>query len=410
MNAVRFFVQKFETVLVVDDSPVQNQHAADLCRQLGLQVLGQAQNGQHALEILSKLAAPPHLMIVDLEMPIMDGISLIQKLAEQNKLSAILIVSAREPVLLSSVKTMIKAYDLPLVDALPKPLKLEALQLAFSRYAKTPPQAPIPHQPKVIVQVAEIATAITEHQFVAFFQPKISLNNGLIKGVEALVRWNHPQQGMIYPNDFIALAENHALIHDITLQMLEMSLLWLKYWQSHGLNLTVAINLSAGTLNDLSLVEQISNRVAAAGIEPKRITLEITETAVMADVALSLTTLARLRLNGFGLSIDDYGTGFSSMQQLSRIPFTELKIDRSFVDGASDSLQLEHMVSIAIDTARKLGLITVAEGLETPADWQLLKRLGCDIAQGYIAAKPMPGEAIIDWIKNNSKRMRELSM
>lgn len=402
------FVRKLETVLVVDDSAVQNQHAADLCRQLGLQVVGQAENGLHALELLAQLAEHPNLLIIDLEMPVMDGISLIQKLSEQNQFSAILIVSSREAALLSSVKTMIKAYDLPVVEALPKPLKMDALAAAFARYEKTQPQAPMQHQAKTVIQVTDIAAAIAGHQFIAFFQPKIRLSNGVIKGVEALVRWQHPEKGMIYPNDFIALAEEHGLIHDITLQMLAMSLTWLKYWQSHGLNLTVAINLSAGALADLSLVEQIGNQVSAAGIEPKQVTLEITETAVMADVALSLTTLARLRLNGFGLSIDDYGTGFSSMQQLSRIPFTELKIDRSFVDGASDSIQLENMVSIALDTARKLGLSTVAEGLETVADWQLLKRLGCDVAQGYLAAKPMPGEELIDWIKNNSKRIREL--
>jgi EAL domain-containing protein (putative c-di-GMP-specific phosphodiesterase class I) len=156
------------------------------------------------------------------------------------------------------------------------------------------------------------------------------------------------------------------------------------------------------------LVEQIHQRVSNSGIAPQQITLEITETAVIADLALSLNTLARLRLKGFNLSIDDYGTGFSSMQQLARIPFTELKIDRSFVDGASDNLQLENMVSISIATARKLGLVCVAEGVETQEDWQLLKRSGCDIAQGFLAAKPMPGEQLIEWIKHNSKRIREL--
>lgn len=402
------FVRKFETVLVVDDSVVQNQHAADLCRQLGLQVVGQASNGLQALEQLNQLAVRPNLLIIDLEMPVMDGIALIQKLSEQNQFSAILIVSSREPALLSSVKTMIKAYGLPVVDTLPKPLKIDVLEAAFARYEKSQPKAPTVHQPKIVVQVGEIAAAIAGQQFFAVFQPKISLSNGIIKGVEALVRWNHPEKGVVFPNDFIALAEEHGLIHDITLQMLDMSLTWLKYWRSHGLNLSVAINLSAGALTDLSLVEQISSKVAAAGIEPKQITLEITETAVMANVALSLTTLTRLRLNGFGLSIDDYGTGFSSMQQLSRIPFTELKIDRTFVDGASESLQLENMVCIAIDTAKKLGLSTVAEGVETAADWQLLKRFGCDVAQGYLAAKPMPGDALIDWIKNNSKRIRDL--
>jgi EAL domain-containing protein (putative c-di-GMP-specific phosphodiesterase class I)/CheY-like chemotaxis protein len=401
------YTRKFASVMVVDDSIVQNQHATDLCRQLGLHIVGQAHNGQHALDLLDQLPKPPDLLLIDLEMPVMDGIVLIQQLAQKNQFCSILVVSSREPALLSSVKTMIKAYGLPVVDALAKPLNIQVLTAALTRYETTLlPESMA--QPQVVVHIAEIAAAISGQQFIAYFQPKIRLSNGMISGVEALVRWNHPKKGMIFPNDFIALAEEHGLIHEITLQMLQMSLTWLKYWQSHGLNLSVAINLSAGALADLSLVEQIGNQVAAAGIEPKRIILEITETAVMANVALSLTTLARLRLNGFGLSIDDYGTGFSSMQQLARIPFTELKIDRSFVDGASESLQLENIVSIAIDTAKKLGLSSVAEGIETEADWHVVRRLGCDVAQGYLVAKPMPGDALIEWIINNSQRIRAL--
>ncbi|WP_373974110.1 EAL domain-containing response regulator [Chitinibacter sp. SCUT-21] len=400
---------QLKTVIVVDDSKIQNQHAAEVCQDCGLQVLGVAYDGLHALELLKSMPSLPDLMIVDLDMPVMDGISLIQKLAETNQYSALLILSAREIALLSSVKTMVKAYGLPVVDALQKPLNSDELNAALTRYRqRVIPKAPLVHQPKVVVTVADIVHAIVNKEFVAYFQPKIFLKNGMIKGVEALVRWQHPEKGMIYPDDFIPMAEEHGLIHDITLQMLEYTLHWLDYWASYGLTLTVAINLSAGALTDLSLVEQISSMVEKAGVSPKQITLEITETAVMADVALSLTTLARLRLKGFGLSIDDYGTGFSSMQQLSRIPFTELKIDRSFVDGASESLQLEHMVNIAIDTARTMGLSCVAEGVETPADWQLLKDLGCDIAQGYLAAKPMPGEALIPWIKSEGKRLRDL--
>ncbi len=398
----------FETVFLVDDSIVQNQHAATLCQQLGLKVVGLACHGQQALELLSAMPSVPDLVIIDLEMPVMDGIQLIQQLAEKKLYCSILIVSCREAVLLSSVKMMVKAYGLPLIDAIAKPLNFVALEQALLRYknAQTSPAGKKHIHPQI--ELADLKIAIAQKQFSPVFQPKIALKNGVISGVEALVRWNHPVKGIVYPNDFIELAEKNGLIHDITLQMLEMSLQWLQYWQSHGLNLTVAINISAAALADLSLVEQIGTMVAAAGIEPKQIKLEITETGVMADVAVSLTTLARFRLHGFGLSIDDYGTGFSSMQQLARIPFTELKIDRSFVDGASDNLQLEKIVSIAIDTAKKLGLTTVAEGVESVADWHLLKRLGCDVAQGYLAAKPMSGEAMIEWIKNNSKRIREL--
>ncbi|QLG89952.1 EAL domain-containing response regulator [Chitinibacter bivalviorum] len=396
--------------MVIDDSAVQRQYATQLCEQLELTVVAQAENGQDALDQLAMLDTQPELLLVDLEMPVLDGISLIQQLAQSNQFISILIVSSREIALLSSVETMIKAYGLPVVGALQKPLSIEQLQITLDKYANKKPTPPpeLNRQAKVVVSVPEIASAIINKQFTTYFQPKILLANGMIKGVETLIRWQHPEKGMIMPNDFIPLAEEHGLIHDITLQVLEMSLEWLQYWHAHGLNLNVAINLSSLSLADLGLVEQIDQRVSNSGITPQSITLEITETAVMADVALSLNSLARLRLKGFGLSIDDYGTGFSSMQQLARIPFTELKIDRSFVDGASDSLQLSNMLSIAIETARKLGLHCVAEGVENADDWVLLKRLGCDTAQGYLAAKPMPGDELIDWIKQNSKRLRDL--
>jgi EAL domain-containing protein (putative c-di-GMP-specific phosphodiesterase class I)/CheY-like chemotaxis protein len=401
-------LHQFKTAMVVDDSKIQSQHAAELCEQLSVRVVAQAENGQDALNQLKTLAELPDLLLIDLEMPVMDGISFIQKLAENNQYIAILIVSSRELALISSVKTMVKAYGLPVVGALQKPLGLDQLRNVLDRHAQKELPPELNSRPQIIITVPEIVSAIIQKQFITYFQPKISLKQGMIKGVETLVRWVHPEKGLIMPNDFIPLAEMHGLIHDITLLVLEMTLSWLQYWQAHGLNLSAAINLSATSLSDLSLVEQIHQRVSNSGIAPQQITLEITETAVIADLALSLNTLARLRLKGFNLSIDDYGTGFSSMQQLARIPFTELKIDRSFVDGASDNLQLENMVSISIATARKLGLVCVAEGVETQEDWQLLKRSGCDIAQGFLAAKPMPGEQLIEWIKHNSKRIREL--
>lgn len=400
--------KKFNTVMIVDDSAVQRLHTANICNQLGLAICAEAINGQDALEKIRQLDPLPDLLLIDLEMPVMDGIALIQQLAEHKLYVSILILSSREAALISSVETMVKAYGLPIVGALHKPLSLEKIEKAFNKYAQKLPIQPAGKPVTMSIDQNDLVRAIEQKQFVTYFQPKILLSSSLIKGVETLIRWQHPEKGLIFPNDFIPLAESTGLIHEITLQVLDLALGWLKHWQAHGLKLTVAINLSAVSLVDLALVEKIHHRVCDNQIEPSSIILEITETAVMNDVARSLNTLARLRLIGFGLSIDDYGTGFSSMQQLARIPFTELKIDRSFVDGSSESVQLENMVSISLDTALKLGLTCVAEGVESVEDWKLLKRLGCHLAQGYLIAKPMPGDELIDWIKSNSKRLREL--
>ena len=156
------------------------------------------------------------------------------------------------------------------------------------------------------------------------------------------------------------------------------------------------------------MADAIIDRVAASGIAPGFVILEITESAIMTDLSITLGTLARLRLKGFGLSIDDYGTGFSCMLQLSRVPCTELKIDRAFVNGASKKPHLRIMLESALDIARKLNLKVVAEGMETREDWQLLRDLECGEAQGYFVAKPMPGEALLSWWRANQTRLQAL--
>ncbi len=175
-------------------------------------------------------------------------------------------------------------------------------------------------------------------------------------------------------------------------------------WQSSGLgeDINVSVNLSLKSLADTTLADRLTKTVADAGLHPKHMVLEITESAAMTDVAHCLENLARLRMKGFGLSIDDYGTGYSSMQQLSRIPFSELKIDRSFVTDVALYPQRRVILASSIDMARKLGLKVVAEGVESRVDWDRLKELGCTMAQGYFIAKPMPAAEFSTWAANFS--------
>jgi EAL domain-containing protein (putative c-di-GMP-specific phosphodiesterase class I) len=159
----------------------------------------------------------------------------------------------------------------------------------------------------------------------------------------------------------------------------------------------IAINVSVESLGDTDLPDQLAQRVAEAGLDPSWVTIEVTESTAMTDFGLSLETLARLRMKGFGLSIDDYGTGFSSMQQLARIPFTELKIDQVFVTGASRQPILRTLFETSLTLARRLGLKSVAEGIESDADWDLAAGAGCEVAQGYHIARPMPAEDLLGW-------------
>jgi EAL domain-containing protein (putative c-di-GMP-specific phosphodiesterase class I) len=191
--------------------------------------------------------------------------------------------------------------------------------------------------------------------------------------------------------------ESAKRIDELTWIMLEKAALACRNWRAGGLDITVSVNLSLASLSQIGLADRITALVQAQNFEPRYMILEVTETIAMTEVGRALENLARLRIKGFGLSIDDYGTGYSSMQQLSRIPFTELKIDQSFVMSAIEKQSCRVILESSVDIAKKLGLRAVAEGVETDADWELLKSLGCDTAQGYLIAKPMEAKKLVEW-------------
>ncbi|STQ90966.1 EAL domain-containing protein (putative c-di-GMP-specific phosphodiesterase class I) [Iodobacter fluviatilis] len=400
-------IMPFElNVFIVEDSLIQRMHAAALCTELGLRVMGEASDGNEALLLLQN-SPLPDVMLIDLEMPGMDGIELIQELAHREIAVSVIVSSAKEDALISSVETMLQAYGLPVLGAIKKPLTLPQLSKALDHFKPISKESP-QSRPEVVMAASEITKALVEHQFIAYFQPKISIKTGVIKGVETLIRWQHPEKGLVMPSQFISIAEEQGLINELTMEILDLALQQCRHWHERGLKITVAINLSMLSLSNSTFAEHIAQKVASYAIDPSFIVLEITETAVMGDVGNALGTLARLRLKGFGLSIDDYGTGFSSMQQLSRIPFTELKLDRSFVDGAHAKPHLRAILASAIEIAKKLDLRSVAEGVECVEDLAVLQELGCDIVQGYLTAKPMPGDEIVPWLKSNNQRLREL--
>jgi EAL domain-containing protein (putative c-di-GMP-specific phosphodiesterase class I) len=237
------------------------------------------------------------------------------------------------------------------------------------------------------------------------YQPKVDMRSGQVSGVEALARWRHPQNGQIAPDRFIALAEREGLIHALTASVADQAMARLATWKQSGLRLTLAINLSPRLLQDPGLLDELHNQLRRHGLVPADVILEITESSLVEASALGM--LARLRLQGFGLSLDDYGTGFSSLQQLTRIPFTELKIDRIFVHDAHRSRNLRTVLESALGMAQRLGLSTVAEGIETVEDWQLLQELGCDLGQGYLLARPMGGGALTTWLLEHQTRLQE---
>lgn len=396
-----------QSVLVVDDSRVQRSATVKLCHGLGIQRTFEAANGQEALALLTDPSATFELVILDLHMPTMDGPELLEEMPRRHIDLPVIVCSSQERMVIHSVQDMGSVLGLNIVAALQKPLLQETLQAALARLHVRPAsrklQVPLP------IDAGALREALEDGQIHVHFQPKASIRGGIVHGVEALARWRHPQLGDVPPDQFIPLAEHSDLIHPLTMEVMNQAMLQTAAWHARGLHLSVAINLSPYLLERSDLTREIASLQRTHGLPPECITLEVTETSLVSRLAVALGVLARLRLRGFGLSIDDYGTGFASMQQLARMPFTELKIDRMFVHGAHSQHNVQVILRSALDMANQLGLMTVAEGVETMQDWRLLQEFGCKLGQGWLIAKPMPGDELIAWLKQHRSRRAELS-
>ena len=240
-----------------------------------------------------------------------------------------------------------------------------------------------------------------------YYQPKVAVANGRVVGVEALVRWRHPVDGLVFPDQFIGVAEAHGLIDALTRGVLHETLAQAKVWREAGLALRVAVNVSMDNLHDVEFANFIGEQTANAGVAVQDVVLEVTESRLMGDLRTPLDVLTRLRLKRFGLSIDDFGTGHSSLAQLRDLPFDELKIDRGFVHDAWKNATLGAIFNASLHLARQLGMEVVAEGVEDRDDWDFLRRSGCDLAQGYFIARPMPAADLPTWIDSWKQRLQD---
>lgn len=252
------------------------------------------------------------------------------------------------------------------------------------------------------IDAATLGAAIRAGELTLHYQPKIDLTTARMIGVEALSRWTHRDIGPVSPGYFIPLAESSGLIHELTYSVLRTASRQGAEWLADGLEIDIAINVSARNLDGLDFPDRLAEICAASSFPCRNLTAELTESAAQ-EVGHLLDTLTRLRLKGVHLSLDDFGTGYSSLVQLHQLPFSEMKIDRSFVIGMDTSRECRMIVKSIIDLAHNLELSVVAEGVETESALTQLRDLGCDTAQGYLIAKPMPAPAIRAWLDTRSR-------
>jgi len=256
--------------------------------------------------------------------------------------------------------------------------------------------------------LGELRRAIKQQELVLHYQPRIDVASGRTTGVEALVRWLHPEHGLIYPGEFVPLAEQTGLIRPLALWVLEETVRQCGRWHAAGLNLAVSINLSARNLLDPSLPDALAKMLAGCGVAPDHLTLEVTETAVMSQPDKAMEILTRLHGMGLGISIDDFGTGYSSLAYLKKLPVNELKIDRGFVSGMVEDENDAVIVRSTIDLAHNLGLKVVAEGVEEQKIMDLLMALGCDTVQGYYFSRALPNAELERWLRQADWGLTEM--
>jgi diguanylate cyclase (GGDEF)-like protein len=254
------------------------------------------------------------------------------------------------------------------------------------------------HSPRRLALLGGLRRALERGELVLHYQPKADLRSGRILGAEALVRWQHPEHGLLAPGEFIPLAERTGLIHPLTRWVLDAALGQAAAWRRAGHRLSVAVNVSTRCLLDLGFPDEVAERLAAWEVPAGALTLEVTESAVMADPTRALEVLGRLHALGVGLAVDDFGTGYSSMAYLKALPVDELKVDRSFVGQMASSSSDAVIVRSTIDLGHNLGLRVVAEGVESQETWQELEALGCDTAQGYYLGRPVPAGELDRWL------------
>jgi EAL domain-containing protein (putative c-di-GMP-specific phosphodiesterase class I) len=377
-------------LLVIDDQPDLCEFISEAARGLGFETLAATdpEAFRQAVEDFQ-----PTVVVLDLQMPGADGIELLRYLGERGSRAHVLVASGMDQRVLATAQQLGRSQGLSMIGALQKPIMLNDLEATLRQCMRN----------EMPLTPAMLTAALDARQLEVYYQPKatrVAPGRWVIEGVEALARWTHPTLGQISPLRFIALAEKHGLIRRLTEQVIEIALRQSCEWQAQGLCLSVAINLSPQLLNDLSFPDQVARMASQVGADPRRIIFEVTESAAMFDPGTTMDVLTRMRVKNFGLSIDDFGTGYSSLKQLYLMPFSELKIDTSFVRDIFAHEDARTMVETMVLLAHKLRLTACAEGVETPEVLDFLDGVGCDRAQGYFIGRPMPGDVLVEAVRS----------
>ncbi len=328
----------------------------------------------------------PSLILLDLQMPGMDGVEILRYLAANHPQPAVLLVSGMDQRVISSARQLGRSLGLNMAGALQKPALLEEIESLLSKH----------YTRDAVINEAELRRAIDEMEFVAHYQPKLLRGNygWTIAAAEALVRWQHPVRGIVYPRDFLPLAESTGLITAITDVVLTDAIRQAGHWNSRGLHLGVAVNLSPRLVQDVEFPDRLALLLREYNVAAEQLTLEVTEAASLHDPELVMDIFTQLRVKGVGLSLDDFGTGTSSLTLLYKMPFNELKIDRALICEAPFTRAAAAIVRAIVDLSHTLGLTVCAEGVENESALNFMNDIAFDALQGDAISAAVPASEI----------------
>jgi EAL domain-containing protein (putative c-di-GMP-specific phosphodiesterase class I)/CheY-like chemotaxis protein len=384
----------------LDDDPQFLSLLGDIVEDAGLE----AQSFQQGQDFFEKITTfeQEALLVLDLNMPSMDGIEVMRRLATMTNPPSLLLISGHDMSILHAAEKLGKVHNLNIIASLNKPLRLSVFQQILQNYS-TGNKKEVETNPvleRELIIIGELIAALKNEQMVLFYQPQINIKTGECVSCEALIRWQHPRRGLVFPDDFIQIVEVHGGMELLTNWVISEAVKSAMKWQQEGRSLPISINVSADNIRSLALPEQVSEQLKKNKLNPNMITLEITESALMGELSTSLDILTRFRLKGIRISIDDFGTGHSSLSLLHKIPFSELKIDNSFVIPMLEDDEASAIVKTCIVLGHELGMNVVAEGVESKTHLQALADLGCDIAQGYYFSRPVAEPDFIKWLEH----------
>jgi EAL domain-containing protein (putative c-di-GMP-specific phosphodiesterase class I)/CheY-like chemotaxis protein len=388
------------SALVVDDEEFMLDFLCMAVEKSGVGNVVSATSGVEALDQVEDRQQVFDIIVCDLQMPGMDGIEVIRQLANDGFSGGIILVSGKDKRVLKTAENMAEVRGLKVIGSLCKPMPVHEIISLMNKYAVAEQ-----HASWAISNVTanELDAAIRSGEITVNYQPQVDSKTGVVKSVETLARWFHPERGMITPDIFIDIAERHDLIDALAESIIMQATQQGSIWHKQGIDLSVAINISLYNLRHLDFPDRITDIVNQAGMDIKKLVIEITESRLVQDLGTYLDILSRLRLKGPLLSIDDFGTGYVSMDHLKQMPFGELKIDRAFVNGAYKDDTARAILQSSVSLAKQLEMTVVAKGVEVKEDWDLVSELGCDMVQGYYIAPPMDVETFDAWLLNRCK-------